>query len=74
MLGMSAIHSFEAKQRGSASSTMSFVRSLGMTIGITVYGIIQRNDLESSLVGAFGGVGAPQGMNLKEIRATCCRR
>ncbi|MEC0209915.1 MDR family MFS transporter [Paenibacillus ehimensis] len=68
VLGMSAIHGFEAKQRGSASSTMSFVRSLGMTIGITVYGIIQRNDLESSLADTFGGAGAPQGISLKDPR------
>jgi predicted MFS family arabinose efflux permease len=43
VLGMSGIHHFDERQRGQASSTISFVREFGMTVGITIFGIIQRN-------------------------------
>lgn len=43
VLNMSAIHNMPPERRGSANSTVSFVRQLGMTVGITIYGIIQRN-------------------------------
>ncbi|MGJ7919249.1 MDR family MFS transporter [Neobacillus sp. LXY-4] len=58
VLGMSAIHHFDITQRGSASSTSNFIRSLGMTIGITVFGMIQRNDFSNQLESAFAGMGA----------------
>jgi EmrB/QacA subfamily drug resistance transporter len=61
VLPNAAIHHFEASQRGSVNSTVSFVRSLGMTLGITVFGILQRNDFTSSLEDAFSGMGG--GMN-----------
>lgn len=57
VLGMSSINGLEARQRGSASSTMSFVRALGMTVGITVFGIIQRNGFQSQLVSVGGEAG-----------------
>ncbi|AHD04428.1 multidrug resistance protein [Paenibacillus larvae subsp. larvae DSM 25430] len=70
VLGMSAIHSFDATQRGSASSTMAFLRSLGMAIGITVYGIIQRNGMTSKINDTFASMGcAPQGMTSDDPRA-----
>lgn len=56
-LGISAIHGFDMRQRGSASSTNSFSRSLGMTLGITVFGILQRNSFENGMFSAFGGQG-----------------
>lgn len=55
VLGMSAIHGFDMRQRGSASSTGSFFRSLGMTLGITVFGIVQRNLFTSDMSAAFAG-------------------
>ncbi|MEK5024675.1 MDR family MFS transporter [Paenibacillus sp. FSL M7-1046] len=55
VLSMSSIHHFEMRQRGSATSTSTFMRSLGMTLGITIFGIIQRNGFTSSLSDAFGG-------------------
>lgn len=70
VLGMSAIHNFDATQRGSASSTLAFLRSLGMTIGITVYGIIQRNSMTSKINDAFESMGgAPQGITSDDPRA-----
>ncbi|MED4571483.1 MDR family MFS transporter [Brevibacillus agri] len=58
VLGMSAIHGFDMRQRGSASSTNSFSRSLGMTLGITVFGILQRNQFENGMASTFSGQGA----------------
>jgi hypothetical protein len=54
VLGMASIHSFDMRQRGSANSTLAFVRSLGMTVGLTIFGIIQRNELAGKLNGVFG--------------------
>ncbi|MEW5323706.1 MDR family MFS transporter [Geobacillus thermoleovorans] len=78
VLGMAAIHHFSETERGAASSTNSFVRSLGMTVGITVFGIIQRNLFTDQLAeqfrgmaqGAFGsGVHDPRAMLSPEARA-----
>ncbi|MCP3739391.1 MDR family MFS transporter [Rossellomorea sp. BNER] len=66
-LSMAAIHNFDIKQRGSATSTNSFFRSLGMTIGVTVFGIIQRNLFENKLSNAFGDT--EQGGNFGDPRA-----
>ncbi|MBB6284500.1 MDR family MFS transporter [Geobacillus subterraneus] len=70
VLGMAAIHHFSEAERGAASSTNSFVRSLGMTVGITVFGIIQRNLFTSQLAEQFRGMaqGAP-GANIYDPRA-----
>jgi EmrB/QacA subfamily drug resistance transporter len=54
VLSMSSIHHFDMRQRGSATSTSTFLRSLGMTLGITIFGIIQRNSFTSELSTAFG--------------------
>jgi len=53
VLGTAAVHPFDIRQRGSANSTMAFLRSLGMTLGITIYGIIQRNIFAHQLTTAF---------------------
>jgi MFS family permease len=55
VLGNAVIHHFETFQRGSANATFAFVRSLGMTIGITIYGIIQRNMFTKQMTDAFAG-------------------
>ncbi|WP_271754310.1 MDR family MFS transporter [Cohnella sp. JJ-181] len=68
VLGMSSMHGFNANQRGSASATMSFVRSLGMTVGLTVFGIMQRNLLSDKMTDAFAGSGDKQGGALGDIR------
>jgi EmrB/QacA subfamily drug resistance transporter len=57
VLGMAAIHHFDATQRGSANSTLSFLRTLGMTLGITVFGVIQRNLFGGRLEDALAGSG-----------------
>jgi EmrB/QacA subfamily drug resistance transporter len=61
VLGNAAIHHFHPSQRGSVNATVAFIRSLGMTIGITVFGIIQRNEFTSKLKDTFAGMGEGQG-------------
>lgn len=68
VLNMAAIHNFDMRQRGSATSTSTFMRSLGMTLGITIFGIIQRNSFTNSLNDAFGG--AEQSATFGDPRAT----
>ncbi|MFB9275405.1 MDR family MFS transporter [Cohnella cellulosilytica] len=58
VLSTSAIQSFPAAQRGAANSTLNFNRSLGMTLGITIFGIIQSHLLTGKLTSAFAGGGA----------------
>ncbi|WP_175598029.1 MDR family MFS transporter [Paenibacillus luteus] len=53
VLSNAAIHGFAARQRGSASSTLSFTRELGMTLGITVFGIIQSHVFTNKLSSMF---------------------
>lgn len=71
VLGMAAIHHFDASQRGSANSTIAFIRSFGMTIGITIFGMVQRTGFTDGLHTAFSGMGnaAPQGNMLSDPRA-----
>lgn len=79
VLGMAGIHHFDATQRGSANSTLVFLRTLGMTIGITVFGILQRNSFTSGLHDIFSSNGSepmpaissdPRQMLLPETRAS----
>jgi len=56
VLGMAGIHHFDARQYGSANATLAFLRSLGMTLGISIFGIIQRNVFTSKLADAFAGM------------------
>ncbi|WML42135.1 MDR family MFS transporter [Neobacillus sp. OS1-2] len=57
VLSMAAIHPFGMEQRGSATSTSNFIRSFGMTVGVTIFGMIQRTDLKHGLEKAFSGMG-----------------
>lgn len=70
VLSMAAIHPFGMMQRGSATSTSNFIRSLGMTIGITIFGTIQRNNFNAKLEDAFAGMGPmPKGTSFGDSRA-----
>ena len=55
-LSMSGIHNFGMRQRGAATSSITFFRSLGMTLGITIFGIIQRNIFQNNLTKEFSGM------------------
>ncbi|WP_426450112.1 MDR family MFS transporter [Paenibacillus sp. S-38] len=72
VLGNAAIHPFSAKMRGAASSTLNFLRSLG----ITVFGIIQSHSLAGKLSDAFSaggggesGAAMPAGLNFSDPHA-----
>ncbi|ETI69905.1 EmrB/QacA family drug resistance transporter, partial [Neobacillus vireti LMG 21834] len=70
VLSMAAIHPFGMEQRGSATSTSNFIRSLGMTVGITVFGTIQRSNFTAKLEEAFSGMGPmPKGQSFGDPRA-----
>nr|WP_276311093.1 MDR family MFS transporter [Paenibacillus nanensis] len=61
VLSNAAIHGISARQRGTASSTLNFIRSLGMTVGITVFGILQSNSFTGKLSDAFAASGMQGG-------------
>ncbi|MBB6634239.1 MDR family MFS transporter [Cohnella thailandensis] len=68
VLSTSVLHSFPATQRGAASSTLNFNRSLGMALGITVFGIIQSHSLLSKLTESVGkgDIAVPADLNLSD--------
>jgi EmrB/QacA subfamily drug resistance transporter len=72
VLSMAAIHKFDMRQRGAATSSNAFFRSFGMTVGISVFGTIQKNlfagDLRQAFAGMEGQAGAPGG-GLSDPRA-----
>ncbi|MBC1804218.1 MDR family MFS transporter [Listeria booriae] len=43
ILGTASLYKINPDERGTASATNNFIRSFGMTVGITIYGVIQRN-------------------------------
>ena len=53
VLSMSSIHKLEMRDRGSATSTNSFFRSLGMTLGVTIFGTIQNHIFTDKLNSVF---------------------
>lgn len=65
VLSNAVIHGLSMRQRGSANSTLSFNRELGMTLGITVFGIIQNHIFSNKLTSAFSGQ-APTGMDISD--------
>lgn len=72
VLSNAAIHALPMNQRGSASATLNFLRSLGMTLGITLFGIVQNHALTRKLTTSFAGgdvSGLPQGLNLSDPHA-----
>ncbi|MFE4430461.1 MDR family MFS transporter [Peribacillus butanolivorans] len=56
LLPIASIHNLEPRFRGSANSTNSFLRSFGMTLGVTIYGAIQNNVFTSKMTDAFKGM------------------
>lgn len=60
--GMAAMSEFSDLQRGAASSTNSFVRELGMAVGIVILGVVQKNAFHKQLQGTFANLpGSSQG-------------
>lgn len=67
LLPMASINDLDASNRGSATSTNSFLRSFGMTLGITVFGAIQNNAFMNKITADFSGSkGIPSSINLED--------
>ena len=58
LLPTASMHNLEPQFRGTANSTNSFLRSFGMTLGVTIFGTIQNNLLTDQLKDAFKGMQA----------------
>ncbi|MDG4656448.1 MDR family MFS transporter [Ectobacillus antri] len=56
LLPTSSVHNIDPRFRGSATSTNSFFRSLGMTLGVTIFGTIQNTAFTENLKNAFAGM------------------
>lgn len=71
VLTNAAIHSLPAHQRGSANATLNFLRSLGMALGVTIFGILQSHDMTRRLTNSFeaGGMAVPEGMDFRDPHA-----
>ncbi|MWV43019.1 DHA2 family efflux MFS transporter permease subunit [Paenibacillus sp. HJL G12] len=67
VLGNACIHGLSYRQRGTASSTFNFLRSLGMTLGITVFGMIQNHAFSSRMSDLFSSGGpAPEALQMND--------
>ena len=57
LLPTASINDLDARHRGSATSTNSFLRSFGMTLGITIFGAIQNHAFTHKIAESFRGSG-----------------
>jgi EmrB/QacA subfamily drug resistance transporter len=57
LLPSASMHKMEYRHRGSANSTNSFFRSLGLALGITIFGSLQTKLLTSEIQDKLGGSG-----------------
>ncbi len=69
LLPMASLNDLEPQYRGSANSTNAFFRSLGMTVGITIFGAIQNKMFTNDLSSYFKGMPIPSGINLEDPSA-----
>ncbi|RFU61052.1 MDR family MFS transporter [Peribacillus glennii] len=67
LLPTASLHNLEPQYRGTANSTNSFLRSFGMTLGITIFGTIQNNMFTEKLTEAFKGMSGPGGQESSMI-------
>ncbi|MBO9128407.1 MDR family MFS transporter [Bacillus sp. 165] len=67
LLPTASVHNLDPRYRGSANSTNSFFRSLGMTLGVTIFGTIQTNAFTENLKEAFQGMQGAEGNPLANI-------
>lgn len=56
LLPTASMHNLEPQYRGTANSTNSFLRSFGMTLGVTIFGTLQGNLFTDQLKEAFKGM------------------
>jgi EmrB/QacA subfamily drug resistance transporter len=56
LLSMATQHKIEPQKRGIATSTNTFFRSLGMTLGVTIFGTIQNHIMKTNIQDALGNM------------------
>lgn len=56
LLSMATQHKIEPQKRGIATSTNAFFRTLGMTIGVTIFGTIQNHVFKNNLNDVLGNL------------------
>lgn len=56
LLPAASMNDLEPRFRGTANSTNSFLRSFGMTLGVTIFGTVQTNVFTNNLSDAFSGM------------------
>lgn len=56
LLSMATQHKIEPQKRGIATSTNTFFRTLGMTIGVTIFGSIQNHVFKNNLSDALSSI------------------
>jgi MFS family permease len=61
LLSMATQHGIEPQKRGIATSTNTFFRTLGMTIGVTIFGTIQNHIFKNNLKDVLGSMGGFSG-------------
>lgn len=69
LLPTASINKLPTRFRGTANSTNSFLRSFGMTVGLTIFGTLQTHTFTKRLTEAFGGAssGFAGDMDTREI-------
>ncbi|MGE5391571.1 MAG: MDR family MFS transporter [Deltaproteobacteria bacterium] len=56
VLAMSSVHDLDFNLRGSANAQVAFFRTIGMTLGISIFGSVQSHLFISGMKNAFPGV------------------
>ncbi len=56
LLPAASMNNLDPRYRGTANSTNSFLRSFGMTLGVTIFGTIQTNVFSNKLTDSFSGM------------------
>lgn len=67
LLPTASQHNLEPQFRGTANSTNQFLRSLGMTMGITIFGTIQNNIFTNKLTENFKGMEGGAGSAMSQV-------
>ncbi|MBW5448670.1 DHA2 family efflux MFS transporter permease subunit [Cohnella sp. CFH 77786] len=66
VLANAATHSLSIRERGAGMATLNFLRSMGMTLGITVFGILQSHSMTRKLTESFMGGDLPQNLDFSD--------
>ncbi len=70
LLPAASMNDLEPRFRGTANSTNSFLRSFGMTLGVTIFGTVQTNVFTNKLSDAFSGMKGSAAQAPRKISAT----